>query len=591
MATLPQIESGRVQLANVPGAQLPAINVPQIDMVGSRTQAQQANTLSQLLDRMSQSAFGEAAKSQERAGVQFAAENPPTAEQLELAKSGDMSWLGAPAGSQNVFDMALRKARSLELASHFEAEGRTKLTELLNQVEEGKITSDVVSTKIKTMTDGLAKSLAPVDADASLKFRASMATYGHTVLKASLDAEQKRAKEQRLIKFDADFDAAVRLLEPAVSQGFWIDPNGQKQSVDVLVDQYRNSIATGAMLLGDANVQKAYSEKFEAALTQVKINALTKYFTSEENIVNVREQLSKIKRGEAGVMTDVLKSMIANDYDSVIKVEANIMQANANRITLRNDEAAQTKLKREADSNNLLLEYYTPKTTAARKREIGVELTKMGALSVDQIERFLDPKAKEGDPYAFANIETRIAFGEITDPEELKRVAARSGMNGSQYARLNSKLLEGFDKEKSEAYRYLRRVSGVPDVASTFASKDDQHKITKDERLKNIFDTKIKEFRQLNPGVPIPYSTLSRDSEKVYNETDKADANKNRARTQLGNYVKELVTKKTVPEGFSIDENTNVDDLIRRGIIPKNDKNDTAGFVQKQINILREAQR
>ena len=125
MATLPQIESGRVQLAGVPGAQLPTINVPQINMIGTQVQAQQASSLAQMLDRMSQSAFGEAGKLQEKAGVQFAAENPITNEQLELAKNGDMSFVGA-ANSQNIFDMALRKARSLEVASHFEAEGRTQ---------------------------------------------------------------------------------------------------------------------------------------------------------------------------------------------------------------------------------------------------------------------------------------------------------------------------------------------------------------------------------------------------------------------------------------------------------------------------------
>lgn len=585
-----RIESGQISLrsaGNVPAQQ---ITMQQTDYSGQARLAQGNNALAQLVDRMSQSSMQMAGEFFKEQAVLDVANSPLSEQQLELAKNGDMSFL--QLGSRlNIYDMTMRKARSAELAGAFDTEAKAEVVKIQSDVEAGTLTSENAAKKLNTLTSGFAKSLAQVDGDAALRFTATMGVYSKTVMAEAYKIEAKRQKEKAGVLLNADYVNTMKLVEPAISQGFTIGADGKEIPVDKILEMHRKQFVEKAFNVGGLQKSDQMAAQFDKAVSEAKVNALTKYFTSEENLSNSQEQLRRLKRGDAGRMSAMLQNMIASDFDSVIKVEANIMQANANRITLRNDEAAQAKLKRETDSNNLLLEYFTPKTTATRKREIGVELTKMGALSVDQIERFLDPKAKEGDPYAFANIETRIAFGEITDPEELKRVAARSGMNGSQYARLNSKLLEGFDKEKSEAYRYLRRVSGVPDVASTFASKDDQHKITKDERLKNIFDTKIKEFRQLNPGVPIPYSTLSRDSEKVYNETDKADANKNRARTQLGNYVKELVIKKTVPEGFSIDENTNVDDLIRRGIIPKNDKNDTAGFVQKQINILREAQR
>lgn len=508
MATLPQIESGRVQLANVPGAQLPAINVPQIDMVGSRAQAQQANTLSQLLDRMSQSAFGDAAKMQERAGVQFAAENPPTAQQLELAKSGDMSWLGAPSGSQNVFDMALRKARSLELASHFEAEGRTKLTELLNQVEEGKITSDVVSTKIKTMTDGLAKSLAPVDADASLKFRASMATYGHTVLKASLDAEQKRAKEQRLIKFDADFDAAVRLLEPAVSQGFWIDPNGQKQSVDVLVDQYRNSIATGATMLADANVQKAYSEKFEAAQKQVKVNAVSRFVTDPEFSADPEKGLAMIRAGNVGKMTDVYKAL---PYDDQAKIMANYMVSINQRETLVKQKQADEKRDGEVKLVGLMQNLYSsaPGSKAylkARGDITDLAKTTVGVVSDAMIKEMFEPKQPKSDPMVEFNVVSGILNGTITTADQVKNYIGR-GLTGNDAVGALKLITSENRRDQSEIERGINRLAGINQTGGIVVLDKNAMEFTNRQLLKaqslDIEARLLREGKQPTPAMVI----------------------------------------------------------------------------------------
>lgn len=529
MATLPQIESGRVQLANVPGAQLPAINVPQIDMVGSRAQAQQANTLSQLLDRMSQSAFGDAAKMQERAGVQFAAENPPTAQQLELAKNGDMSWLGAPSGSQNVFDMALRKARSLELASHFEAEGRTKLTELLNQVEEGKISSDVVSTKIKTMTDGLAKSLAPVDADASLKFRASMTTYGHTVLKASLDAEQKRAKEQRLIKLDGAFNASVRLLEPVISQGFWIDPNGQKQSVEVLVDQYRNSIATEATMLADANVQKAYSAKFEAALTQVKINAVSRFVTDPEFSADPEKGLAMIRAGNVGKMTDVYKAL---PYDDQAKIMANYMVSINQRETLVKQKQAEEKRNGEVKLVGLMQNLYSsaPGSQAYLKARGDItELAKttVGVVSDAMIKEMFEPKQPKSDPMVEFNVVSGILNGTITTADQVKSYIGR-GLTGNDAVGALKLITSENRRDQSEIERGINRLAGINQTGGLIVLDKNAMEFTNRMSLKaqslDIESRLLREGKQPTPAMILAelekFVTDKRSTETAKQATD-----------------------------------------------------------------------
>jgi hypothetical protein len=87
--------------------------------------------------------------------------------------------------------------------------------------------------------------------------------------------------------------------------------------------------------------------------------------------------------------------------------------------------------------------------------------------------------------------------------------------------------------------------------------------------------------------MPVPFMELARQAEINYNNTERQDATKTKARNELGNYVKELIQKRKVPEGFVIDENTNIDDLVARGIIPKDDKNNTAEYIRRRQEILR----
>jgi hypothetical protein len=200
---------------------------------------------------------------------------------------------------------------------------------------------------------------------------------------------------------------------------------------------------------------------------------------------------------------------------------------------------------------------------------------------MEQLDKYLSPEQKDGDPYAYANIETQIVFGSITDPADLKRISMRSGMSGQQYTRLNSKLLEGFSQEKSDAVRYLRRVSGVPDVVSLFSRASDEPKIEKNNKLNDIYEFQVNAFRQTSPGVPIPYKQIAREAEAVYNTGDRADVVKTKARNELQNVVDDLVTSKKLPAGIVINENTSIDDLVKKYKFSDLD-DDIASLRQKQ---------
>ena len=127
MAELPLVQGFRTQIQNAPAAAMPQVTFgernPQIAL---ESQARYQGAVGEVLDRMSRAVFGVASDMSQRAGLQFAAENPMTPEQLQAMSKGDMSQvsLGSPL---NVFNAAVRKARAFEVSAHAEAEARDQL--------------------------------------------------------------------------------------------------------------------------------------------------------------------------------------------------------------------------------------------------------------------------------------------------------------------------------------------------------------------------------------------------------------------------------------------------------------------------------
>jgi hypothetical protein len=588
MANLPLIENYRAQIDQAPAAATPRPGMAgPINPVGLQEAANYQGTLAQTLDRLSSQMFKIGAEYATESGLQYVAENRLTAEQLQAIARGDVSKNVPQGPSISIFDNAVRKARALEVAGHAEMEARQQIIRMLPAIEQGALDADAAKNQINALLDGYGKALVQIDPEASLKFRATIAALGNTVYEKAATAEIKRNKEIATLRLELDYEAFL----PEITQDFLretppIDSStGLAIPADAVVQAKREAFLARALLIGGPDAANKFNTRMLADITKAKVDAVTAYVTSPDGMADAYRTRLRLQQGDAGKLSEVYQSLPQESKNTVL---ANFATASAQLRTLINEKEAQEKNDRNLAANDLLLEYHGPQTSPTRKQQIGVELTRLQVLSIEQIEKFLDPKAKAGDPYVFADIETRVALGEITDSDELKRIAARAGMNGQQYAQLNQPLLRRISQEETEAKRYLRRVAGTPDVVSTFTTKDDQHKLDKERRLGEIWKASVDVFRQANPGTPIPYVALARQAETDYNNNEKQDANKAKARRELDNYVRdELVKKKKVPEGFVIDENTSIDDLVARGIIPKNDRNNTADFVRRRQEILR----
>jgi hypothetical protein len=431
-----------------------------VDFVGPRVAAQGASQLAQVLDRMSASAFQLAAPMRQQEGLQYAADNPLTSEQLQRAKEGVPLGLGSTS-SLNFFDQAVAKARSLELSGHFEIEGRNELTKLLADVKDGRASSEQVSSKIKTMTDGLSKSLSSIDPEASIKFRATMATHGHTVLNAAYTAELEREKSKRYALVDSDFDNGVRILEETVSQGS-VTIDGKQYSVNEIGDVFRKNILTQSMLLGDKAIQKEYSTKFEVAFRNAKINGVTKELMTDENMADPELTLQKLRSGDLGKMSPVLKDLITNDFDAVAKVTANYMVAINNRKSIKDAKQADEKRVGEGKAINLLEQIFPLPENSPKRKDLINQLIALpeGSVPIGMLKDILKPSG-DGDSALNFNLLAGIYNNTITTPDQIYSLVGKGLTAKDAVAAL--KIMQSEDRRDSSTLdRGISQLSGIP---------------------------------------------------------------------------------------------------------------------------------
>lgn len=587
MAELLRTQGYRVQVSGVPGAATPSVSFGQQQRpdVEFQAAANYQQTLASTLDRMSQTAFGLAAKAGERAGAQFALENPLTQEQLQAMSRGDMSTvdLGSP---MNVFSSMVRKVRATELSAHMEAEARQEMVSLYDQAAKGQISTEDAKGKIEGLLNAGGSTLAQVDPDAAYKYRASIAAAGSKVIDEIGKVELRRRAIANDGTLSTDYRNTMTLISSYMSGTMPVNPaTEQEWDLMQIIAAEKQRFLANASALGGLPAMESYAAQFDKDVRAAQISVLNRELTKDEYYLNPTETIKRIYAGDLNDARQAIGNLVVTDPDAVKALAANFRTMVSDRRAQRQDEINARKENNNAVANNLMIEYFQQGTQPSRKREIAMQVASMDVFTIDQLERFLDPSARRGDPYAQAALEFAISQGDITQRAQLLSAANRAGMNGQQFLELNRKLIQGINDEQRQAERYIRDSSGVPDVRGAFVSKDDRHKLDKASRIKEIMEESANQFRRSNPGATIPWRQLAREAETRYSQTDGANAKKQQARRQLDNFIADLRTKnKRLPDSFTIDAETNVDDLIRAGII----KEDQAAYIRSRVNTLRE---
>jgi hypothetical protein len=577
MAT--RIESGQMQLARPGNVPMVQAQMPTVQPIGFQVAAQEQGRMAQLIQRMSESLFKEAGQMAEQEGFRFAAENPLTDEEIALARDGAIT---KPTG--RIFDDAFRKARSLQLASHFEAEGINTMSRLLPDIEAGRITSEQVILKLREMNSGLTASLAKLDPQAAMKFNASMAASGNSIVRKALETEIRQDRERNRIKVDVYFNDVARLLQTTIEQ------NPEKASQ--LISAHEQQITVAALALGDAAMQREYAGKIRQEVVNAQVGVLSrKLMTSDFAAANSLAVINGIRNGQFlpdERFNGVLQEMIARDPKAGEDVIKNFRAEISARITKLDQDDALDKRNRELQASDLIARYYRPNTPPSEKSAIADQLVNLRVMSDEQTERLLNPTQPPGDMLTFTTIQYQIDNGFVRGWNELLPQATRAGMNGDQINRLYQRMREVENPDAAAAQRLINATAGVPDVRSVFATKDNEAQIAKAEAITARYQQLVTDFRRTNEGQAVPFRDLAQQSIDAYNTTERADLQKTQALTRLNAIVADLVKENKLAETVKIDATTNLDDLLLR--YPRLRQDDITALRQQQ-RILQGASR
>jgi hypothetical protein len=432
-----------------------------VQYIAGRAQAESNQVMGQMLDRMSAGLFEYAGKMRFEEGLKYAAENEITQEQLFDSHGGllDVDLGGGVSIKKgkieksalsmlpSKFNEAVKKARSAQLANLFQQEGNAELIKIVSDIEQGNssASSKNVLEKINTFTKASSEVLAQVDPEAAIRFNATMATHGNAVYKSALEAESKFNKRVREQKFITDFNSQIKLMEVNIAN----NPQILDSTYEAGLKTLQQTVLTEGI---GPELANKYIADYKKEFNNAKINVVTRHLMSDDYMADPMTTLSKIRTGDIGNLSGVLKNMISNDYDSVAKVTANYMLAVNQREELNNRKRDQDKRNGEAAAINLLEKIYPIKDLKNPKRVAYVnELMALppGSIPIGTIKDLLEPeKEGDGNPVAEYNALGMIFDGRITTKEQLDKIP---GLNPRQ--RLG--LLKSLRTENKDGLRAL----------------------------------------------------------------------------------------------------------------------------------------
>ena len=473
-----------MQAVGISGAVTPNVQAQAPSYTGIQRAVSANQQMAQTLDRLSGSLFNTAGTYAAEQATRFAAENPITNVQLQAAVNGDLKPLDLNTGGGGaIYQRAMEKARAFQLSSAFEVEARSQLTKMLVALESGddSVTTANFQTAITSLSDGFSKAVGAQSPEAAMKLRASIATTGNTVLQKAAEFELKRDKERKAIALRIDFSNTERILEATISQGFWVDGEGQRQSIESIITAERKNMAIKALTLGDGQLAKEYADRFETAVRTAKINVLTQFIVNDEAMMADPDlALQKLRTGDLGKMSEVAQILGATDYAAIKTISANVMTEANSRYTLSQRTA---EVKKEADVISFVSLYtqaIAMPVTDGRRPGLVLQMNEIAKNNPEAVPlgvlKDLNEPDKDGNAMIEFNALAMIYRGQITTPEQL---AAVRGLSGKQSVGLLKALIsqdKANDTKLNAGLAKLAGISTIPGVAVSLDPKGAQFK-------------------------------------------------------------------------------------------------------------------
>jgi hypothetical protein len=286
---------------------LPA-DIPRLDRADVKESAAQLTTITSALDRVSEFAFKKAAEQAEREGLQYGAENQPSAEQVMAAVQGGKSPQELFAEPGTTFGNAARKVQAAQLRNELEVKVRNEFSRLSGMVDSGSFNLKDVQTQIKAITDGYGRAISSVSPEEGLRFRASAGSAGAPVYAKAADRAYKIYGEG----VKANADDLISQTPTIIADLMRVEKDPVLLAERILVERQRVFD-----IAAQTNDPQFFAEK-RADFDRALLGAIVDYTASPEFAKTPVEGLRKMQAGDFGqldrVMTRVNKDKLIKMY-------------------------------------------------------------------------------------------------------------------------------------------------------------------------------------------------------------------------------------------------------------------------------------
>lgn len=535
MATeLPRFQPMGVQFADLPrvstasqevGAQMQSIKAQQFDQVG------------RAVDRMTAFFQEKAVTEAQKQGLRYAAENPLTKEQIDVALGTGQGLKVKGAGT--IFQETYEQAQGQMLSSELQVQGQRNISALASRIKAGEqVDLGDVQTQLKDMIDGYSSTVMALDPKEAVRLRASLATAGSALYKEASDRSLLIAREQKEAQLNQIISESGALIETVLGKAGTIDPQTQKPvDVDKILEVLRKPFYDAIRITGNSKHIDDFNKKIEEA----KVGVLTAAAMSPDFAPNVSASMGKIAKGDFGSLTSVYNSL---SNDQKLKVIGNAKTFFANMEETRRIDEANRKEAERQEGNLLSIEFLKRNTTQKRKQEIVGRMVMIDEMTLPQAQEALKPKATEANPRLEVDLYQQIKTGRITRLGQLSSYVGQ--LSNSQYESLGRSIV---DIQHRNAVEQLSLAAGITDNMFN----PGQDKINQKAGY-------IKEFQRLmagvkdKTGVVIQLDPAEAATKAIKNyESNEEKIKRDKKRETAANNLKDLLGAR-MPTGLNIEQ-------------------------------------
>jgi hypothetical protein len=548
MAELQRYTPVGLGLASLPG-------LPTVEPIALQERIRETQGLQSSLDRISQFAFKEAGEEAKRQGLQYGAENPVTKEQIEVALGTGKKPSELFAKRGTIFGEAALQTQSAQLRLELENDARSRMAKTAAEVDAGRLLDiQEIRTQINGPIDGFAKLLAGIDPEESVRFRASMAAAGNTVLKSAYDkvlSVQNAALRSRLadsVPTTLDFVSRLYDTEPDINQ--------QKAQISV----YRNTLLNSLLSTADATFINSTMAKFEEGVAKLRVDAVSKYVTSTDFSADPLTAVSKLDKNDAGKMTSLWSTM---NFEDQAKVRSNLRTIAGQRWDVNEKAKKEIEDQDSLAAATAMADYF--KTGSAQSLRTLNEISIRSPKIISPKTVFELPKersevlnAEVANPRGEIVLKTEMLSGKIQTPEAM---IARAKELGIGMKAISTSMFPFFiarnNEDERDVDRALRNEAKIVPGQFNISQKSAEAYSSMSLKVERRWNDELEKNKEDPIKNPLPSRmSLARDIIKERTTSTKT--------TQINALLAGLNSSYTERTGIVFSETTELSDIRRR---------------------------